>query len=148
LQQNFDVTLLAFARRNHHETLEARQDSLDALSRELSRVCDPVPIPAEYSLVRQLADHARSMLSGPTYTFFTYKVGAYERQLPKLLDDATPDLIHLDSVDLAGYLDILPDVPVTWTHHDVESEFLTRKARQSSPPPFLSSPPVQIGRAG
>lgn len=130
LQQEFDVTLLAFARKNHHKTLEARQDSRDALARELSRVCDPVPIPAEYSVVRQLTDHARSMLSGRTYTFFTYKVGAYERQLEGLLHDATPDLIHLDSVDLAGFLDILPDVPVTCTHHDLESELLVRKARQ------------------
>jgi polysaccharide biosynthesis protein PslH len=130
LQQEFDVTLLAFARRNHHETLEDREDSREALARDLFRVCEPVPIPAEYSVVRQLTDHARSILTGRTYTFFTYKVGAYERQLERLLHDSTPDLIHLDSVDLAGFLDMLPDVPVTCTHHDVESDLLARKAQQ------------------
>jgi polysaccharide biosynthesis protein PslH len=130
LQQEFDVTLLPFARRNHQKTAEARRDARDALARELFRVCDPVPIPAEQSTVRHLADHVRSVLLGRPYTYHTYRAREYDRQLEMLLQDRTPDLIHLDSVDLAGFLDVLPDVPVTCTHHDVESELLARKARQ------------------
>jgi polysaccharide biosynthesis protein PslH len=89
-----------------------------------------VRIPAEYSVIRRLGDHLRSVASRRPYTYYTYRADDFEQQLGSILHGRTPDLVHLDSVDLAGYLDSLPPVPITCTHHDVESELLERKAQQ------------------
>jgi polysaccharide biosynthesis protein PslH len=130
LQREFEVTLLPFARRQHHGDKEARVAAAAALAQLVSRVGEPVPIPAEYSRLRRLRDHALSLASGRPYTFYEYEAGAYPRQLDALLSSVAFDLVHLDSLDLVRFADRLPTVPVTCTHPDIESELLERKASQ------------------
>jgi polysaccharide biosynthesis protein PslH len=130
LQLGFDVTLLPFSRRNHQDTPSARASAQAALAERLSAVAEPVPIPAERSNFRFLLDHSRSVIVRRPFTSFTYRAPEYDRQLAALLRENTFDLVHLDSIDLVGYLDQLPEVPVSCTHHDIESELLQRKALQ------------------
>jgi len=81
--------------------------------------------------MRNFRDHLLSFISGRPYTFFQYQDSGYLTQLKSYLADETPDIVHIDAIDLAGYTPHLPEVPVTCTHHDIESELLRRKAEHA-----------------
>ena len=133
LQQSFDVDLVAFYRSTHQADRPALDASWAALRRVVSFAAEPTPIPGEHSLLRGLWDHARSVVTGRVYTFFEYDSRAFARQLRSVLRDRTPDIVHLDSLDLHRWLPDLPPVPITCTHHDIDSDLLRRRSRQLGP---------------
>jgi glycosyltransferase involved in cell wall biosynthesis len=94
----------------------------------------PVPISAEYSFARKLANHARSLLSRKPYIFYEYGDGRFGEELRLALKRTPPAMIHLDSMDLYRWLPSLPMLPTTCTHHSVESELLRLEADHASNP--------------
>lgn len=130
LQWEFDVTLLAFSRKNHQADAAARAAARDALASELTTVLEPVPIASEHSTAAKVWNHARSTVSGRPYLYYEYAEGGFARQLAEVLGRLRPDLVHLDSMDLYGWLPQLPPVPVTCTHHSIESDLLRLRADQ------------------
>jgi len=136
LQDDFDVTLLAFSRRNHQVDSGARRAAVQELAKLGITVLAAVPIPNERSKTRRIWDHGRSVVSGRPYTFFEYADGAFGRALRRELSCTKPDLIHFDTLDLYRWLPGLPDVPVTCTHHSIESELLRHRARHIGSPPL------------
>ena len=130
LQHEFDVTLVAFSRRNHQHDASARSQSAAALQKELADVMTPVPIDSEWSLFTKLGNHARSLVSREPYVFYEYGGPRFSRQLQDAVDRAAPDLLHLDSMDLYRWLPSLPAVKTSCTHHSIESELLRLRARR------------------
>lgn len=128
LQREFDVTLVAFSRRNHQPHAPAREAATAALRKELFDVFDPVPISSEWSLTTKLRIHASSVLTGKPYTFFEYGNPTYGRELSAAVERASPDIVHIDSMDLYRWLPMLPAVPTACTHHNVESDLLRLRA--------------------
>jgi len=129
LQKAYDVDLVAFYRVNHQRDRPAVDASWKALRGLVSFAAEPTPIPNEHSTLRKLWDHARSVLSGRVYTFYEYDSRAFGRRLRAVLRARTPDVVHLDSLDLHRWLPDLPGVPIACTHHDIESDLLRRRAR-------------------
>jgi glycosyltransferase involved in cell wall biosynthesis len=76
-------------------------------------------------------DHGRSVLSRRPYTYYEYQASAFSSQLSLALRRNPPDLVHLDSIDLYGYLRDLPKVPVACTHHDIDPVLLRLRAAQT-----------------
>jgi glycosyltransferase involved in cell wall biosynthesis len=134
LQREFDVTLVAFSRRGHQPDAASLRRAAATLRRELSEVMAPVAISAERSFARKLGNHARSLLSRKPYIFYEYGDGRFGEELRLALRRASPELIHLDSMDLYRWLPSLPMVPTTCTHHSVESELLRLEADHASNP--------------
>jgi len=128
LQRTFDVTLVPFSRRNHQPHAPARAAATAALRKEIFDVFDPVPIASEWSLTTKLRIHASSLLTGKPYTFFEYGNPMYARELRAAVERASPDIVHLDSMDLYRWLPMLPGVPTACTHHNVESDLLSLRA--------------------
>lgn len=128
LQQDFDITLLAFSRLNHQPDADARRSSRQALERLLASVYPPVRIPSEHSTLRRLWNHMRSVFSGRAYTFHEYWNEDFQMYLRNALSDGWPHLIHIDSLDLHRWLSKLPPVPIVCTHHSIESELLRLRA--------------------
>ena len=128
LQRSFDVTLVAFSRRDHQPDDMALATATQNLRLELSEVLAPIPIGSDRSLRRKIRNHLRSVLSKEPYIFYEYDDASFSRELRDALDRTEPDLIHLDSLDLYGWLDSLPPAPTTCTHHNIESELLRRQA--------------------
>ena len=126
LQREFDVTLLAFSRVAHQRHIDAMWRAHAALSEVVSEVAPPVRIPSQVSLARQAWDHARSIATGQAYTYYEYSAAAFARQLDRMSRRGF-DLVHLDSLDLYRWADGF-DVPVTCTHHNIESELLRLRA--------------------
>jgi len=128
LQREFDVTLVAFSRRNHQPDENALHRSTQALREEVTSVLDPVRIESEWSLAAKLRVHARSLITNQPYTFFDYGNAEFADHLRSAIDLAQPDLVHLDSMDLYRWLGMLPEVPIACTHHNVESDLLRLRA--------------------
>jgi glycosyltransferase involved in cell wall biosynthesis len=134
LQMEFDVTLLAFSRRNHQPDAAARELARDALAGELTWVGEPATIASENSRFEQVLSHGRSVLTARPYTYFDYGSPALGRQLAKELNGQPPGLVHMDSLDLHRWLDQLPSgSPVACTHHSIESELLRLRADHIRP---------------
>ncbi|MFL5482790.1 MAG: glycosyltransferase family 4 protein [Gemmatimonadaceae bacterium] len=128
LQRRFDVTLVAFSRRNHQADHTARANSTSALRAELSRVLDSVPIASEWSLAKKIQIHFESVMARKPYIFFDYASRQFGKEIETALHDNTFDLVHLDSLDVSGWLPLIPSVPITCTHHSIESELLRLRA--------------------
>jgi glycosyltransferase involved in cell wall biosynthesis len=128
LARAFDITALCFER-----TVTAdggmQHDVTDGL-RALGRFAEveAFPVPQRHSRRRYLWDHARSAVLRRAYTTYLYESASFRRRLTDLLRSQRFDLVHLDSLDLAGYLPACRDVPVVCVHHNVESELLARRA--------------------
>lgn len=130
LQREFDITLLAYSRRNHQADGMTRAAARAALARELTEVLEPVPIASERSATARLWNCVRSTVSSHPYLYYEYAHPEFARQLAGVLGRRRPDLVHLDSMDLYRWLPKLPAVPVTCTHHSIESDLLRLRAGQ------------------
>lgn len=125
LARTFDITALCFFRKGG--AVQGRvEESVQSL-REFADV-EAFPIPQEWSRLRLLADHARSVGTGRVYTVAAYDSAAFRRRLRELLTERTFDLVHFDSMDLSGYLPDVRHIPVVCVHHNVESMLLMRRA--------------------
>jgi glycosyltransferase involved in cell wall biosynthesis len=126
LSQVFDVTALCFFRARERPSAEAVAASVAAL-REYGAV-EAFPILQEHHRGRLLWDHFRSLVRHRAYTYYVYESRAYRRRLQEILQGHAFDLVHMDSLDLAGYLPLLQGLPVVCTHHNMESLLLRRRA--------------------
>jgi polysaccharide biosynthesis protein PslH len=124
LQKEFEVTLFAFSRSNHQADARARELAVEALERRGINVAGAVPIRAATSVPVRAWDHARSVAMRKPYTYYEYESAELLGRLREWLSRNTPDLVHLDSLDLFGWLQHVPDLPTCCTHHSIESELL------------------------
>ena len=126
LAQAFDVTALCFYRRQHRPTPADVERGLEGM-RRYGRA-EAFAIPQEWSRARLLRDHATSVLTGRAYTILAYEDAAYRRRVAEELSRC--DIVHVDSLDLAGYLPLVRQAgkPVVCSHHNVESTLLRRRA--------------------
>jgi glycosyltransferase involved in cell wall biosynthesis len=86
------------------------------------------PIPQRRSRTRFVWDHLRSVARHRVYTTFRYESQAFAARLEAILRSTDIDLIHVDSLDLAGHLGACGHRPVVCVHHDVTSLQLARRA--------------------
>jgi glycosyltransferase involved in cell wall biosynthesis len=128
LQRAFDVSLVAFSRRNHQPNLQAQDSAAAALRVALTEVYQPISLVSEWSRSRKAMIHASSLVTRKPYIFFEYGNKRFGSELQAALRNAAPDLVHLDSLDLYRWRAMLPNVPTTCTHHSIESELLRHRA--------------------
>lgn len=130
LAKAFEITALCFYRwksGKHEPEVETALAGLGTFADVRA-----FPIPQEHSRTRFLLDHARSVLSGRVYTVYSYASRRFERALRGELARDSVDIVHLDSLDLSGYLPIVKDRPTACVHHDAQSLLLRRRAEYQS----------------
>lgn len=128
LARTFDVTALCFERAATAGSgaawdLAAGESALGRFA-----AVEVFPIPQRHSRVRWVWDHLRSALLGRVYTTYLYRSRAFQRRLNELLRSGSFDAVHIDSLDLSGYLPALKGLPIVCVHHDVQSALLGRRA--------------------
>ncbi len=128
LAGTFDVTALCFERSatagaGSGVDLKAGRRALSAFAR-----VEVFPIPQRHSRIRYFWDHGRSILRSRAYTEYLYESCSFRQRLAELCRSAEFDLVHADSLDLAGYFAACGTTPVVCVHHDVESALLDRRA--------------------
>jgi glycosyltransferase involved in cell wall biosynthesis len=127
LSRDFEVRALCFYRRAAHPTPDRVEAALEGL-RPYAEVF-AYAIPQEYSRARAAWDHARSVLTQRVYTRYAYESSVFRRDVERALTEFRPKLVHVDSLDLSGYLPMIPaDIPVVCVHHNVESALLRQRA--------------------
>lgn len=134
LQRAFDVHLVAFSRRNHQPDAAARADARDRLAQLVTAVYEPAPIASERSGLTRTINHLRSVVTFRPYTLYDYRSVLFSRALAEI-QMAKPVMVHMDSLDLYGWISRLPGVPLAVTHHSVESDLLRSRARRMALPP-------------
>jgi glycosyltransferase involved in cell wall biosynthesis len=85
------------------------------------------PIPQELERSRFVWDHARSVVTGRPYTWYTHDSPPFIARLKTILAEQHFDLVHVDSLDLVRLLPVVQRLPVVCTHHNVESALLRRR---------------------
>lgn len=130
LARTFEVDALFFYRRAARSGSNGIAESAGELRRYAS--VDVFPIPQEEWLARRIWDHVRSVIRHRPYTLYAYESRAFRSTLGRRLRDSDYDLVHVDSLDLSGYLPLLSGLPVVCAHHNVESELLARRADSTS----------------
>ena len=128
LHEAFDLDLVAFYRLNHQADAKARDAAREGLRGVTDFVAEPTPIANEHSVPRRVWDHLRSLCSGRIYTYYEYESRNFAERLRAVLRARSPDLVHLDSLDLHRWLAELPPVPVVCTHHDIDADLLRLRA--------------------
>jgi len=128
LARVYDITLLCFERTlaGGPASSEVIAASADAL-RQLARV-EVFPLPYVRSRRRLLTDHLRSTVSARVFTRYLYESPSFRTRLRDLVRSRAFDLVHVDSLDLSGYLHEVSSLPVICVHHNVESQLLQRRA--------------------
>ena len=126
LTRVFGVTVLCFYRWKGGWIANDLSANVTAL-RQLAEV-DAFPIPQEHSRGRRTWDHVRSVLRNRVYTVYEYESHHFRARLRDVLRGRGFQLVHVDSLDLSGYLEMLGGMRVVCTHHNVESALLRRRA--------------------
>lgn len=127
LARTHDVTLLCFIRRAERKAPGAVAAGIAGLLPYADVAV--FPIPQEYSRLRFVWDHLRSVVMRRAYTWYAYDSRAFAERLEALLAERRFDVVQLDSLDLACYLPTLTGIPVVCVHHNVESMLLHRRAQ-------------------
>jgi len=132
LSRAFDVTALYFCRRSAATT----RDDFELALAHMVQYGDAhaFRIHQDWSRLRLIGDHGLSLFSQRPYTRWTYHSGDFRRKLEEALESERFDVVHMDSLDLYGYLPLLRDLPVVLAHHNVESQLLMRRAEAERGP--------------
>lgn len=130
LSRIYDVKVICFFRRGQH----ANQDDITAAVQDLERFAEieVFPIPQEWSRIRFVWDHVRSVVTRHAYTKFAYASASAQQRIAELMQRETFSVVHADSMDLIHYFPLFHGVRLTCTHHNVESALLRRRAGRES----------------
>jgi len=126
LARAFDVTALCFERAGSHGGARDIAASREALAR--FGAVEVFAIPQRHSRARFAWDHLRSTARRRVYTDYLYESAAFRARLTELVRTRRFDLVHADSLDMAGYFAACGDLPIVSVHHDVQSALLRRRA--------------------
>jgi len=127
LASEFLVDVLAFHRKAYHPGADSVAAAVDALSHH-GRV-RAVPLACSYSRIELVKGHISSILNGRVYTLSQYASADYRSALDRLLRSEPYDVVHIDSIVLAGYAKALDRYPIVCVHHNAESDLLWRASR-------------------
>ena len=100
--------------------------SVAALS-EHCRVLDVIPIPSDYSPHSRAILAAQSLMTRAPYTVKWLHSKRFATAVRDAVTATAYDVAHFDTISLAQYKSLLPDIPASLTHHNIESAMLLRR---------------------
>jgi sugar transferase (PEP-CTERM/EpsH1 system associated) len=127
LGRDAQVHLLAFVHPDVLPTESARCESLVALQKFCEKV-EYFPLWPKASPVHRIAGLAASALSSSPFSVLAHRSAAFQRRVSELVDTKGFDLIHVDTIALAQFLDRKQPIATALTHHNIESQLMERRA--------------------
>ncbi len=122
-----EVHLLTFARPLTHPD----EKSVEISRRHMQKHCRSVTVlnlPTDKHRLRWYALLLLNIFSRDAYSTWQF----YSRQMKRAITDAVTqskfDIVHVDTIALAGYASRLHGLPAVLNHHNVESQLLLRRA--------------------
>lgn len=138
-QRSYHLLRQAAARHEVHllalnqTALLSTADQIDAAVRHLTKWCATVavhPIPWDGWRPGRVARAALTLLSSDPFAVRWLRSVPAQRRLRSWLRERSFDVVHVDTLGLAPYLDGSTRPPVVLTHHDVESHLAARLAER------------------
>jgi glycosyltransferase involved in cell wall biosynthesis len=130
----YDVQLLALIQRAQHPGKRAVEEALEGL-RSIGVSVEVFAIPSESSRFRWWKLVATSFASSLPYSVNWLRSHPMRRRLEEITSERGAfDLVHIDTIGLAEYVQAFPDVPIVLNHHNVESHMMFRRASRESNP--------------
>lgn len=120
--QEHDVTLVTFAQHPEHEL---KTENLEHL-RGFCKAVYPFRIPADMSRATLFLALLRNLFSGLPFVAHKYDAPEMRKKIRDILANERIDLVHVDLLPLAVYLDEFPSLPKILVNHNVESVRLRR----------------------
>lgn len=132
LGSHAEVHLLAFV---HPDALPT-PTTLEESRRELGKFCASIeyfPLWAKKSPVHKAAALAMGMVSPSPFGMIAHRSRAYERSIAAIRRKVPFDILHVDTIGLANFIDRAnPGAATVLTHHNVESMLMARRAEVES----------------
>ena len=122
-----ELHLLTFTQTNRHPTTEHIERSRQALA-SYCRQIEIVDVPSDRSRLRWCALLALNAFAPQPYSAWRFRSRRMLEAIDWHLDRFRYDLVHVDTIALAGYLPHLRGLPAVLNHHNVESALLLRRA--------------------
>lgn len=130
------ITLVAFNQKGFLEnSLPGEKYPLQAARRELSEFVDfPVilDIPEDKAPMGRYLVAFKALLKGEAYNMAWLKSSDAASEIRKLLTAESYDAVHVDTISLCVYFDLLKDCRVVLNHHNFESQMLRSRAEVES----------------
>jgi sugar transferase (PEP-CTERM/EpsH1 system associated) len=128
------VHLAAFV---HRDLLKTDEQVLES-QRELGKFCgrvDYFPLWPKQSRLHQYAALGLSLGSPKPFSVIAHRSAAFQRHVSRLVSSEGIDVIHVDTLGLAPFVDNVDDIPRVLTHHNIESMLMGRRAEVETRPP-------------
>ena len=133
LARTHNVHLLTFTQRNRHPDRRRIEQSREILQ-EYCRDVSIVNVPTDMSRLGWYALLGLNLASAAPYSVWRFGSRAMATALNRQLDSHTFDVVHVDTIGLWRYAEMLRGLPVVLNHHNVESSlFLRRAATERNP---------------
>jgi len=116
----------------NQEVLLKSGEELEASVRHLQTICEEVqvfPIPTEGSAVGYGSLLARNLFSDRPYSMARFYSPALEEAIIDLLSRRAVQLMQFETIAMAPYGALAPDLPQILVHQNVESQLLRRRAQ-------------------
>lgn len=127
-----DITLVAFNQKSFLEnSLPDHQYPVETARRELSEIVDfplVLDIPENTVPMGRYFTALCALLRGDSYNMAWLKSPVASRGLQEILAAESFDLVHVDTISLCVYFDLLKDCKVVLNHHNFESQMIGSRA--------------------
>ncbi|NMC74314.1 MAG: glycosyltransferase, partial [Geobacteraceae bacterium] len=120
--EDHDMTLVTFVQHPEHEL---KRESLEHL-RSFCTAVHPFPVPSDTSKSTLALTLLRNLFSRKPFVAHKYDSPAMRKKIREILAGERIDLVHVDLLPLAVYLDEFPSHPKVLVNHNVESVRLHR----------------------
>ncbi|MEW6052146.1 MAG: glycosyltransferase family 4 protein [Candidatus Zixiibacteriota bacterium] len=128
-----EVHLLSFTQRNILNT-EAKLSEAVAECDKTYKSVTVFKIPTDYSRFRWYLLLLFNLLSLTPYSVWRFRTGQMARKLRVMIAEGNFDLVHIDTIALAGYIKYLGRVPAVLNHHNIESSLMLRRGYSEKNP--------------
>jgi len=123
--EEHEVKLVSFVRSDEDP---AHADHL----RTICKSVDLIEIPADQSKFKLLTTILSGVLTKTPFVVRKYSAPEMKQKLKQVIEQDSPDLVHLDMLPLAQYLPLCGDIPTILNDHNVESLLVERRAEATS----------------
>lgn len=127
LSRNNSVHLVTFTQRDRHPTRERIEKSREVL-KEYCKEITIVEVPSDNSALRWYSMLGLNLLSREPYSAWRFWSPKMVQAIQEQINKHKFDIVHVDTIALAGYLKSLNGLPAVLNHHNVESTLLLRRA--------------------
>jgi glycosyltransferase involved in cell wall biosynthesis len=128
-----EVHLLTFTQRKRLPT-KAKLDECVAACRKIFKNVTVLELPTEYSSLRWYSLLLFNLFSLTPYSIWKFHTRQMVTKLRNLIDSGGFDLVHVDTIALAEYINYLGATPAVLNHHNIESSLMLRRGHNENNP--------------